>query len=132
MANFTVMPGDVVTFQGCTWDDHWEFDAPCVIYTPVHRYGFGGNSGKIGQMIENVCIDLCLAAPLDGVQRQFGDATLREFQWRGWSPRGFKHRLCAWHIEQIVEFFRDPDGELASRIVSEREMWGKDGYPVPF
>lgn len=126
---FTVKPGDVVTFRGCMWDDHWEFDAPCVLYTPVKRYGYGGNSGKIGQMIEDVCIDLSLSRSYS-VAIPFGPGSLREFGWRRWSPRGFHLRLLAWHGEQVVRFFLDDEGVLISDIVSECEWWGKDGYPL--
>jgi hypothetical protein len=33
-------------FRGCIWDAGWEFDAPCVIYSPVQIYSHGGNSGS--------------------------------------------------------------------------------------
>lgn len=119
-----VAPGARLTFLGCMWDAGWEFDAPCVIYSPVKRYGFGGNSSRIGEMVDDVCLNLA-----DGVAVESGwdRHALREFKWRRWSRRGFARRRNAWHVEIVVEFLRDPEGMVHWRVVSKRERFGRRG-----
>ena len=47
-------------FFGCLWNDHWEYDAPSVVYRPwkFRRYGYGGNSGAIDELVESICTDI--------------------------------------------------------------------------
>lgn len=107
-------------FRGVMWDAHWEFDAPCVLYTPFFRYGFGGNSYHLDEMVENVCIDLSMGAE---PHKDFSDSELKEFKWRGWSPHNFANRI-GWHREIIVEWSHIDGDQLDFGIVSRREQWG--------
>jgi len=121
----TINPGDKITFRGCMWDDGWEFDAPCVIYSPVKRYGFGGNSGQLRQMVDSICFDL--GEGVD-VRSDWPRDAKHEFRWRGWSPDGFARRKRAWHVEIVVQFGdRHPDGYVEYEVASDVEWWGKDG-----
>lgn len=119
--------GDRLTFRGCMWDDHWEFDAPCVLYSPICRYGIGGNSGHIYEMVENACINLSIEKML---YRGWRKSDLKEFDWRRWGTR-FGKRLNAWHREIVVEFCDDlkhEGEEVTFRVISDKQWWGKDGY----
>jgi hypothetical protein len=115
---------DRLTFRGCMWDAHWEFDAPCVVYSPVKRYGFGGNSGEIDHMVDSVCCDIALGKL---TWSGWHESDVREFKWRGWWRWGFRWRRRAWHVVIVVEFYRSGDG-LLWRVVSRKErygLWGK-------
>ena len=71
-------------FRGVMWNDHWEFDAPCVIYYPpaFMAFGIGGNTGHLDSMVEDICENLSL-------KWDHNDGGLdRECEWRGWSKRG--------------------------------------------
>lgn len=106
-------------FRGCMWDDHWEFDAPCVIYTPkkFRRFGIGGSGGYLETMIEDVCIDLAIGQkPTDGGLK-------RECEWRGWGPR-FDRRRDAWHVVIKVHWYRDRHGEIAFEFKEMSEFKG--------
>lgn len=101
-------PGDIITFKGCTWNEpQWEFGCPSILYSPLCRYS---PDHSLESLVEDACIDLCV----DGPQKTGWSASeLREFQWRGWSPRGFAYRRRATHTEIRVRFFLDEDGLLA-------------------
>lgn len=88
-------------FRGIWWDDGWEFDGPCVIYTPIKRIGDGNNSGAFGLMVEDICIDISLGKEFNG---DWSESNLHEMEWRGWSPRGFARRKKATHLEAVVSW----------------------------
>jgi hypothetical protein len=93
-------------FRGCQWDDGWEFDAPAVIYFPrkYRRYGYGGNTGAIDYLVEEICMDLANGRkPCDG-------GLALECGWRGWGAR-FDRRRDAWHVVYRVRWFLE-DGEV--------------------
>lgn len=115
----SIKPGDVITFRGVAWDAQWEFDCPTVLYHPVKRYHISGSS-EIVSMVEDVCYDL---ASGDGVERGFHESDLKEFEWRGWSPKNF-HRRRGCHMEVKVRFTKPDDGydELNFEIISEKEV----------
>jgi len=115
------LSGYPTLFRGVFWDAHWEFDAPCVMYYPFKRYGFGGNASRFDSMVEDVCIDLSLGKH---VRRGFTESELKEFRWRGWSPRGFSRRKDAWHIQVSVEWFVDGYGEVSFQGAIRKEQWG--------
>lgn len=112
-------------FFGCIWDAHWEYDAPCVIYSPVQRYGFGGNSGHLQDMVESYCIDLAIAIdegqPLPPTKLGKGDK--EEFAWRGWSMRNMRRRKNAHHVRIKVRWFKEGN-ETAFEITSVKERFG--------
>ena len=105
-------------FRGVMWDDHWEYDAPCVLYGPVKRYGIGGNTGHLASMIEEMCELITLVEELPV---EFSDHDLKEFKWRGWSPRNFARRT-GWHIRCTVAFHREKYG-LNFRMGKMRETF---------
>jgi len=112
MKLLTVKAGDKLTFKGCAWAEHWGFDNPGVIYTPVCVYN--PNLGSVSEeavwgMIEDACCDL--AAGLE-YPTEWTKSDSNEFSWRGWSPDGFKKRKRAKHYSVCVEFKLDADGEL--------------------
>lgn len=112
----------IVVFRGCSWDEHWEFDAPCVLYRGAKRYDFGGNSGKLEHMIEEAIADHFTPG-----QRRLSDpwskGDLKEFAWRGWSIKGFRRRKSAWHVEQVWRLLSEDDWEC----LSAREQKGPFG-----
>lgn len=107
--------GDTLVFRGCSFDAHWEYDCPCIIYSPVRRYEIKGSSGIDG-MIEDICFDLADRIPID---RGFNRSDLEEFKWRGWSPSGFRKRKNAAHYMVKVKFKKPEIGyyELDFEIV---------------
>lgn len=112
--------GDRLTFRGCSWDAHWEFDCPCVVYSPVQRYSPNhGNSGGVDSLVEDICIDLCLGRR---PEIKFRPVELHEFKWRGWSPERFARRKLAFHVEIVVEFFDGKDG-LEFKVISRKERF---------
>lgn len=110
-SRFHVAPGDSLVFRGCCFPAVWEFDAPLIIYSPIQRYCVTGSVAhqSIEQEIENIAIDLCINS--DGVLRHFNADDLKEFQWRGWNPNGFKNRKRATHASFKVTF-SGPAGDL--------------------
>lgn len=107
----TYMPkiahGTTLVFRGCSWDACWEFDVPCILYSPVRRYRIG-SAYDIESMVEDVCCDL---ADGEAVAKEFGDSDLKEFEWRGWSPRGFSRRRNAVHFKVTVRFVKPSNDE---------------------
>ena len=95
-----------MVFEGCSWDAHWEYDCPCILYSPVRRYRISGSSG-IEEMVEDVCFDLAAGK---SIARGFDDSDLKEFAWRGWSPNGFRRRKNATHYRVTVLFTKSDDG----------------------
>lgn len=91
-------------FYGCSFDAHWEYDCPCIVYAPVQLYGIFGNDLGVVNLVEDYCLDLTIDAPRIG---KFTEADLKEFKWRGWSPRGFAKRVNAWHQRIRVKWRGD-------------------------
>ncbi len=70
--------GTSITVKILEWhEEHWEFDRPIVILSPVIRYSPNGESAEY--MAEDLGIDACL----DGEIKDH-DYT-KEFEWRGWN-----------------------------------------------
>ena len=109
--------------RGCLFNAHWEFDAPCIIYYPFFKYGYGGNTGQLDDMVQDVCIDLSI----DDEEPDF-NGTLQELasecEWRGWSMKGFQRRKNAWHVEFRLRWFRKPNGDLDFEITERIEQFG--------
>lgn len=111
-----------IVFRGCQWDDGWEYDAPCAVYAPIRRYGYGGNSCSIDDLVDSICGDL---AEGKDVPRDWTPADFKEFEWRGWSPSGFSRRRRAVHVEIVSQFLQEPlDGEWYWNVASRREQEG--------
>ena len=102
---------------GVAWDDGWEFDCPTVIYAGLKAYSPNTHStgeSSVRAFIEDKLYDVVV----NGEYRaEFSESELREFEWRGWSPRGFRRRRAA-HAEMVVEFYKDEADEWAWREVS--------------
>jgi hypothetical protein len=98
--------GDSLVFEGCSWDAQWEYDCPCVLYSPVRRYHISGSSG-IESMVEEICFDLAAGT---SVKRGFEDSDLKEFAGWRWSPNGFRRRKNAMHYRVTVRFTKPDDG----------------------
>ena len=115
-----VQPGDVLTFKGVMWHEKdWEFDAPCIVYSPVLRYFQRGSICKetIDDCIEDVCIDICVG---NGIAKYSHPSDLKEFKWRGWSINRLSRRKNAVHVTTKVEFFINDYGELDCKTVSKK------------
>lgn len=107
-------------FRGCIWDEHWEFDAPCVVYFPVKIYSpNAGNSGKIDQLVEDYCIRLALG---ESPEKGFSANDIFEFKWRGWGTR-FERRKKAHHVVIKVRWFIE-DGEQCFEFTHRYETAG--------
>lgn len=106
----------IVNFYGCAWDAGWEFDCPIVIYSPVKRYSPNGGSlpYDILALIEDSATDL--AAGLDA-PATFCASIVKEFDWRGWKPKGFRNRRTAWHIHARYAFEVDAAGMMQTWLV---------------
>jgi len=105
-------------FRGCQWNDGWEFDAPAVIYYPrqFRRFGCGGNTGAIDDLVDEICMDLAEnKTPDDG-------GLEREIQWRGWGLR-FERRREAWHVVYKIRWFTE-DGALQWKVTKRTEKYG--------
>ena len=103
------------------FDDHWEFDAPCVMYYPkrLERYGIGGNSGHLDSMLEDICWQLS-----EGEKPHDGGLD-KECEWRGWGRRNFARRRAAGHVVFRVKWRQDPDEDgPVWEVVSRTETWG--------
>lgn len=100
-------------FRGCFWDDEWEFDAPCVIYSPSRyaRFGIGSNISHLDYMIEDICFDIQAGRPHND-----GDLD-KECEWRGWGRKGFARRKKAEHVVVKVKWGEDGMAEIVSREV---------------
>jgi hypothetical protein len=107
-------------FRGCMWDDHWEFDAPCVVYFPRRntRFAIGSNTGCIDQITEDICFDL---STNPSVMRTSDGGWEKERNWRGWGDR--PERRKGWHVEIRVQWKR-VDGDLCAHVVSRKEQFG--------
>lgn len=112
-------------FRGCCWDAGWEFDAPCVIYSPVQIYGIGGNAGELRGMVESYCIDMCIALDMGKPfpAGKLSDSDLKEFAWRGWSMRNMQRRKLAHHLLFTVRWFKE-GGETVFDIAETSRTWG--------
>lgn len=115
-----IKAGDTLVFRGCSFNANWEYDCPCILYSPVRRYRISGSSG-IEEMIEDVCYDL---ADGKAIKRGFADSDLKEFAWRGWAANGFRRRKNAIHYRVTVRFTNPDDGydELNFEIVDIVEI----------
>lgn len=113
--------GEILEFRGCTWQQpEWDFDAPKVLYSPVERYSDQGGSiceGATWDLVEEVCGDLCEHGK---VPRGFSEDDLSEFEWREWSPKGFKRRKRAVHDVIRVRFFRNGE-EMSYEILPQNK-----------
>lgn len=125
---FKVNAGDVLIFKGVIWNDGWEFDAPMIIYSPVCDYSEDGSivESAIESRVEEICMDLC-----DPEDERFtpssiwGPADLKDFEWRGWSTKGFKRRKGV-HAHFEVRFFTDPDPDAPTPLAFEMKQ-----IPIP-
>lgn len=117
MSNLIANPGDVIRFEGCVWNDGWEFDAPLIIYAPVRRYCIATTVSRhaIWAQVEDLAIDLCVEP--GGIRRDFFEDDLKEFAARGWSPRGFRRRKSAIHAFFDLRFFDDEDEGLSFDVL---------------
>lgn len=113
----------IITFRGCIFDDGWEFDCPCIVYSPLQRYRIGSNVYGVLDLVEDIAADLIRPGKL---RRGWDESVLKEFKWRGWSPHGFAKRRQAWHVEVKVRFFEDAEGH-DFKIVWARERFGLKG-----
>ncbi len=98
-------------FRGCHFDDGWEFDGPTVIYYPWKYRAYSpdhSNSGGIETLLECMLIDICLENDISGYQKGLDN----EIKWRRWGKR-FDKREKACHLEIIVKWYSDKDGELS-------------------
>ena len=116
--NLDALVGNLPTeFRGCQWNDGWEFDAPCVVYYPrrFRRYGYGGNTGAIDDMVDEICYALaCENKPTDGGLAQ-------ECAWRGWGPR-FDRRRDARHVVYRVRWWVE-SGVVKWEVTKRRETY---------
>ena len=108
-------------FRGVFWDAHWEFDAPCVLYAPFKRFGIGHNSYHIDEMVEDICIDISLGK---SPRTKWIESDLKEFKWRGWSPRGFAKRKEAFHVTITGRWTFTDDEQWDFEITDRKETWG--------
>jgi len=107
----TDLDGKTIIFRGCSWDDHWEYDAPAVVYSPYKSYSpNGGGANTAADLVQSICSDLA-DGELERVKAGWG-SDLKEFQWRGWSPAGFRRRRAATHVELHVRFLSHHAGRL--------------------
>ena len=105
-------------FRGCQWNDGWEYDAPAVIYYPrqFRRYGFGGNTEAIDELVDEICMDLATEQkPCDGGLAQ-------ECGWRGWGPR-FDRRRDARHVVYRVRWWVE-SGVVQWEVTKRTETYG--------
>ncbi len=107
-------------FRGVMWDEHWEFDAPCVLYAPYKRYCDGGNTGAIDRLIEDVCEDICCGRV---PQVNFYDDDLHEFEWRKWSADRFHLRKNATHVQVRVAWKVKFDGGCRNQCDRPELFW---------
>ena len=108
-------------FRGVSWDDGWEFDAPCIIYSPITRYGIGGSSGYIENMVEDYCIDL---ANGERPRATLSESERHEFRARGWSERGMRRRKRAYHVVIKVRWFIDEYGQQSFEMTDIKTTYG--------
>ena len=101
-------------FRGCTWDDGWEFDAPCVIYHPwcFRRTGAGNNNGCLDYMVEEICSDIVEEVDFQKYQRELQE----DMAWRGWGRR-FARRRRAEHVVFKVAW-NGNEYEIVERLVT--------------
>lgn len=106
-------------FAGCIFDDGWEFDAPCVIYSPwkYRRFGIGGNSSTLESLVEDIIYRIWRGEePHDG-------GLDKECAWRGWGLRGFRMRRRAEHVVFTVQWAMDDERPWGD-VVERAESWG--------
>lgn len=85
-----VKDGDIVEFLAISWNEnHWDFDYPTVILSPVIRYSPNGTDPET--MLEDLGIDMLLEDVQD-------ENITTEFEGRGWKletlKRVAKNRLA--------------------------------------
>jgi hypothetical protein len=81
-------------FRGVMWNDGWEFDAPCALYSPVVREIHAGNTSGIDELVETVAFELSEGRDVPRID----DATSREFLGRQWSVTNLSRRRRAYHV----------------------------------
>jgi len=111
-------------FRAVHWDDGWDFDGPTVVYYPkkYRMFGSGGNSGSIDDLIEELCMNICIGVePSD-------EGLSEEMEWRGWGSR-FERRKKADHAFVKVKWFHNSEGELDWEIVDRIKSFGPINKP---
>jgi hypothetical protein len=79
-----VKDGDIIEFLFLRWDEHWEFDFPCIMAAPVFQYSPNGDDPE--SWIEDIAVDLGSM----GTTHDEGD-DFAEAEWRNWpSAKRFK------------------------------------------
>lgn len=120
----TNVPAGLPTvIRGCMFDDGWEFDAPCILYYPFFKYGEGGNTGGLDELVESVCIDFAIADETPNYE-DLAEELESECDWRGWGLKGFARRKNASHVEFHLRWFRKKNGELMFEITNRIERQG--------
>ncbi len=124
-----VKADDILVFRGLMWDEHWDFDAPIIVYSPVTKYSSSGSvcATSIVDVIEDACIDLCLGADLP---TEWSEGALKEFAFRGWDPKEFGRRKTAIHAEVTVKFVNGTDG-LEFDYLAAAAIDGRSGGVSP-
>ncbi len=119
---FSIKEGDVVTFDVLTWDEGYEFGAPCLMLSPVIRENSDSHAEA---MIEDICIDLVCQDKI--VQNNESD----QIEWRGWNLKylrwKFNEALAGKKFPKMnyqatrkkVKFIKDKRGELIWEDISE-------------
>ena len=110
-------------FRGCLWDEHWEFDAPFVVYFPkaFRRAGIGGNSAYIDEAIEDITIDISMGKRSNEVQEK---SLARECEFRRWDIDGFAKRKEAWHVSIKGRWEEDEYEDLVFVQTERKEQFG--------
>lgn len=106
-------------FRGCQWNDHWEFEAPCVVYFPARFAAFtsAGNTGGIDSIVDDICTNLSL-----GWEHNDGGLAT-ECKWRGWGKR-FDRRRDARHVVITGHWVNDSQGNPDWHEDSRTETYG--------
>lgn len=110
---FQLKLGQPIRFLAIEWREHWEFDYPSLLLEPVVRYSPNGTD--LETMVEDVAIDIAVAADLGKRVEDVHLATYEEFAWRGWDIN--RIRDCA---EKVV---RGKRVKLGTGYVGALERW---------
>jgi hypothetical protein len=99
-------------FYAVSWDAHWEFERPLVIYSPKEYAYFKsvGSAHEIENIIEDLCIDICEGFYNDGGLK-------KEIKWRKWNLENMKNKKNATHIKVKVEWFENDDGNISFKFL---------------
>lgn len=102
--NDLLKPGNIIEVYGCTWDEHWEFGSPSVLYSPFKHYGENGESTEA--LLEDIIVDILSG---ESPQTEWDKFCIEEFKWRGWNPESFKLRRNAWHTKITIKVVPDEE-----------------------